>query len=160
MGNTWAASLVGVVEIDLSDLVVTKGHIELPVCGGWSQRHRIAAQGLADAKDASTEVQRAVVLRLAHDIAWGVLDVGDLLREGARARLVARDGDLQTEGFMGAFQIVDVPKAVELALTVQEIVKPPMIEDLDREGCDGSARPCLGFAGDRGVHAGPGSRDE
>jgi hypothetical protein len=126
-------SLIGVAEVDLSDLVVTEEHIELPVCGGWSQRYRIAAQGLTDAKDASTEVQRAVVLRLAHDIAWGVLDVGDLLREGARARLVARYGDLQAEGFMGAFQIVDVPKAVELALTVQEIVKPLVIQYLDRE---------------------------
>ena len=126
------ASLVGVAEVDLSDLVVTEEHIELPVCGGWSQRHRIAAQGLTDAKDASTEVQRAVVLHLAHDIAWGVLDVGDLLREGACARLVARCGDLQF-GFMGAFQIVNVPKAVELALTVQEIVKSLVIQDLDRE---------------------------
>ena len=79
------ASLVGVAEVDLSDLVVTEEHIEHPVCGGWSQRQRIAAQGLTDVKDASTEVQRAVVLCLAYDIAWGVLDVGDLLREGARA---------------------------------------------------------------------------
>ena len=115
-------------------MLMTKIHPPEPIVLRGAERDRIAPEGFADAKAASAIEEFALGLDLPHNICGPILNGRQALGEGAGTGLIARGGDGQREGFMGAGQVIGVAPPVKVLLAVGQVLKLALVEQFGFEG--------------------------
>ena len=120
-------------EIERADAMGAKMHAEHGILVGRAQRDRLAAKRSADVQDATFERDVAAAIDLAHDVVGSVFDRRKRVGKRTRARAVALGWPGKRERLMRPLVIIDMPPAVERALTVGEIAEGSAIEDLRLE---------------------------
>ena len=115
-------------------MLMTKIHPPNPIVWRGAERDRVAPEGFADAKAVPAIGEFALGLDLAHDIRGPILNGRQALGEGAGTGLIARGGDGQRQGFMGALQVIGVAPAIKVVLAVGQVLKLPLVEQFGFQG--------------------------
>src|SRR5215216_2197148 len=124
---------IGGAQIDRADLLGAEMEAEDAILVGWPQRERLAAACFADAETAALEADYPVGVDLAHDVIGTVLDLWQMVGEGARADAITTAGDVDIERLMRPLVVVDMPPDVKGALTFGQIAKVAYAENLSVE---------------------------
>ena len=114
-------SVIGLCEIDLSDGDGGKGDSEETVGGGGMKGDIEASERLADIVEAVLEGNLALGFDAAGHGVLGILDGQQPGRHGTRAGAVACSRDLELKSFMGSVVVVEVPIAIEAALSLEKV---------------------------------------